>query len=46
MRKNIVSEIQKIARELKNIPTDEAKILAELSKSVFSNENMNKSQQA
>jgi hypothetical protein len=39
LRKNVVSEIQKIAKELARIPTDEAKIMAGLSKSVFSQEN-------
>jgi hypothetical protein len=35
-RKNLVSEVQKLARELNKIPTEEAKILADLSRSKFS----------
>ncbi len=37
-RKNLVSEVQKLARELTKIPTDEAKILADLSRSRISND--------
>jgi hypothetical protein len=37
-RKNLVSEVQKLARELNKIPTDEAKLLADLSRSRISNE--------
>lgn len=36
LRKNLVGEIQKLAKELNKIPTEEAKILADLSKSKFS----------
>lgn len=35
-RKNLVSEIQRLAKELNKIPTEEAKILADLSKSKLS----------
>ena len=35
-RKNLVSEVQKLAKELNKIPTEEARILADLSKSRFS----------
>jgi hypothetical protein len=35
-RKNLVGEIQRLARELNKIPTEEAKILADLSKSKLS----------
>lgn len=35
-RKNLVSEVQKLARELNKIPTEEARILADLSRSRFS----------
>lgn len=35
-RKNLVSEVQKLAKELNKIPTEEAKILADLSRSRFS----------
>lgn len=37
-RKILVSEVQKLARELTKIPTDEAKILADLSHSRISND--------
>jgi len=37
-RKNLVSEVQKLARELNKIPTEEARILADLSRSRFSAE--------
>lgn len=37
-RKNLVSEVQKLARELNKMPTEEARILADLSKSRFSQE--------
>ena len=37
-RKNLVSEVQKLARELVRIPTEEARILADLSRSRFSQE--------
>jgi hypothetical protein len=32
-RKNLVSEVQKLAKELNKIPTEEAKVLADLSRS-------------
>jgi hypothetical protein len=35
-RKNLVSEVQKLAKELNKIPTDEARILADLSRSRIS----------
>jgi len=35
-RKNLVGEIQRLAKELNKIPTEEAKILADLSKSKLS----------
>ena len=35
-RKNLVFEVQKLARELNKIPTEEARILADLSRSRFS----------
>ena len=35
-KKNLVGEIQKLAKEISRIPTEEAKILADLSKSHFS----------
>ena len=35
-RKNLVGEIQKLAKEISRIPTEEAKILADLSKSKLS----------
>lgn len=35
-RKNLVSEVQKLAKELYKIPTDEARILADLSRSRIS----------
>lgn len=37
-RKNLVGEIQKLAKEISRIPTEEAKILADLSKSRLSND--------
>lgn len=40
-RKNLVSEVQKLARELNKIPTEEARILADLSKSHFSQDGSN-----
>ena len=36
LRKNLITEVQKLARELNKIPTEEARILADLSKSGFS----------
>jgi hypothetical protein len=38
LRKNLVSEVQKLARELNRIPTEEAKMMSELSQSRFSQE--------
>ena len=38
LRKNLVSEVQKLARELNRIPTEEAKMMADLSQSRFSQE--------
>lgn len=38
-KKNLVGEIQKLAKEISRIPTEEAKILADLSKSHLSHEN-------
>ncbi len=35
-KKNLVGEIQKLAKEISRIPTEEAKILADLSKSHLS----------
>jgi len=35
-KKNLVGEIQKLAKEISRIPTEEAKILADLSKSHIS----------
>ena len=35
-RKNLVGEIQKLTKEISRIPTEEAKILADLSKSKLS----------
>lgn len=37
-KKNLVGEIQKLAKEISRIPTEEAKILADLSKSHLSHE--------
>lgn len=37
-RKNLVSEVQKLARELNKIPTEEARILADLSRSRISHD--------
>ena len=37
-KKNLVGEIQKLAKEISRIPTEEAKILADLSKSHLSQE--------
>ena len=37
-RKNLVGEIQKLAKEISRIPTEEAKILADLSKSRLSHD--------
>jgi hypothetical protein len=35
-RKNLVSEVQKLAKELNKMPTEEARILADLSRSRLS----------
>ena len=37
-KKNLVGEIQKLAKEISRIPTEEAKILADLSKSHLSHD--------
>lgn len=37
-RKNLVSEVQKLARELNKIPTEEARILADMSRSRISHD--------
>ena len=42
-RKNLVGEIQKLAKEISRIPTEEAKILADLSKSKLSQERVGES---
>ena len=39
-KKNLVGEIQKLAKEISRIPTEEAKILADLSKSHFCKDNI------
>lgn len=44
LRKNLVSEVQKLARELIRIPTEEARILADLSRSRLSQDNTSRAQ--
>jgi hypothetical protein len=44
LRKNLVIEVQKLARELNKIPTEEAKMLADLSRSRISADGNSKPQ--